>query len=41
MHTTQQQNETWQDDIIESIIDFVKAPEGDKSKYVSQLAKKA
>ncbi|MEO1428443.1 MAG: Coq4 family protein [Cyanobacteria bacterium J06633_8] len=35
----QKPNETWQDDIIESIIDFVKAPEGDKSKYVSNLAK--
>ncbi|MDY6897150.1 MAG: Coq4 family protein [Cyanobacteriota bacterium] len=39
MHTIQQPTETWQDNIIESIIDFVKAPEGDKSKYVSQLAK--
>ncbi|BAY83227.1 hypothetical protein NIES267_27140 [Calothrix parasitica NIES-267] len=39
MHTIQQKNETCQDNVIECIIEFVKAPEGDKSKYVSKLAK--
>lgn len=38
MQTTQKAAETWQDDVIQSIIDFVKAPEGDKSAYVSQVA---
>ncbi|MEO1186207.1 MAG: Coq4 family protein [Cyanobacteria bacterium J06636_27] len=38
MHTTQQQNETWQDNVIESIVDFAKADDGD-FKYIYKLSK--
>jgi len=37
MHTMQQQNEAWQDNVIESIVDFAKAELGDLS-YASKLA---
>lgn len=29
MHTTQQRNEAWEDNVIESIVDFAKAELGD------------